>query len=84
MLGSVEMRAPFLDHRIAKFAYKNIPSYLNSDSKEKKILLKDFAKRVLYEEFDYNRKQDFNAPIGEWFTEQNSLDRLKQVLLDGG
>jgi asparagine synthase (glutamine-hydrolysing) len=66
MLCSLEVRAPFLDRRVVEFAYRSVPNRLRVSLKERKILLKRLAKRLLPESLDLNRKQGFTIPISEW------------------
>ena len=67
MLVSLEVRAPFLDHRIAEFSFGNIPGSLKVKRGTTKYLLKKLAKRLLPKELDINRKWGFTMPISEWF-----------------
>ncbi len=66
MLSSLEVRAPFLDHRIIEFAFRKVPDYLKVHGKQRKILLRHLAKRLLPEELDLNRKQGFAIPLSQW------------------
>jgi asparagine synthase (glutamine-hydrolysing) len=66
MLNSLEIRSPMLDHRIVEFAFSQVPNDLRATSKERKILLKHFAKRVLPLELDLGRKQGFSIPLKSW------------------
>jgi len=66
MLNSLEVRAPFLDHRIIEFAFGKVPSHLKATEQNKKILLKKLAERVLPLEFDKKRKQGFSIPLADW------------------
>ncbi len=66
MYHSLEMRAPFLDHRVIKFAFKCVPSRLKSTASSKKILLKQLTKKLLPPEFDRQRKQGFSIPLNQW------------------
>lgn len=66
MLNSLEVRAPLLDHRIISFAYGRVPSRLKATMREKKILLKRLAARVLPPAFDIQRKQGFVIPLARW------------------
>jgi asparagine synthase (glutamine-hydrolysing) len=66
MLNSIEMRAPFLDHRVIEFAFRRVPSALKATTADKKILLKRLAQRVLPPAFDRQRKQGFSIPMNEW------------------
>ena len=49
-----------------EFAFGKVPSYLKTNSKEKKILLKLLASKILPKNFDKNRKQGFSIPINDW------------------
>jgi asparagine synthase (glutamine-hydrolysing) len=66
MLCSLEVRAPFLDRRVVEFAYQSVPNRLRASEKERKILLKTLAKRLLPENLDLDRKQGFTIPISQW------------------
>ena len=66
MLNSLELRAPFLDYRVIEFAFSKVPSHLKATVKDKKILLKCLAKRLLPVEFDSSRKQGFSIPLASW------------------
>ena len=60
MLNSIELRAPFLDHRLIEYAFKNIPSNMKATSNSRKIILKMLAKKLLPDNFDLKRKQGFS------------------------
>jgi len=47
MLASLEVRAPFLDYRVVEFAFNKVPDHLRVCGKERKILLRHLAKRLL-------------------------------------
>jgi asparagine synthase (glutamine-hydrolysing) len=66
MVNSLEIRAPLLDHRLVEFAFRKVPSYLKATARDKKILLKRLAARVLPPEFDRQRKQGFSIPLADW------------------
>ena len=46
MLASLEMRAPFLDYRIAEFAFGKVPTRLKATLSERKILLKRLSRKI--------------------------------------
>jgi asparagine synthase (glutamine-hydrolysing) len=68
MLCSLEVRAPFLDRRVIEFAFERIPSRLQATLKDRKILLKRLAKRLLPADLDIDRKQGFTIPMSKWLT----------------
>lgn len=67
MLHSLELRAPFLDHRLIEFAFGRLPDSLRATLNERKILLRRLAKRLLPPALDINRKQGFSLPLAAWF-----------------
>jgi asparagine synthase (glutamine-hydrolysing) len=68
MLCSLEVRAPFLDRRVIEFAYQRVPNRLRVTLKERKVLLKHLARRLLPPDLDIDRKQGFTIPISKWLT----------------
>jgi len=81
MLVSLEVRAPFLDYRIANFSFQNIPGHLKVKGITLKYLLKKLARKVLPREIDMRRKRGFSIPISEWFRGPQYLE-LKGTLLE--
>lgn len=67
MLASLEIRAPFLDHRLVEFAFRQVPDSLRVDLRERKVLLRRLARQLLPERLDLNRKQGFELPLNSWF-----------------
>lgn len=77
MANSVEVRVPFLDHRILElvFSNKNVFSKMN-DFNNSKFFLKNFAKDLL-PDFILNReKEGFNCPITNWIIEDYFSDKI--------
>ncbi|MFL5382939.1 MAG: asparagine synthase (glutamine-hydrolyzing) [Longimicrobiaceae bacterium] len=67
MLTSLEVRAPFLDHRIVEFAFSRVPDRLRATAGSHKVLLKRLAARVLPPELELDRKQGLSIPLAAWF-----------------
>lgn len=65
MAHSLEIRSPFLDHKLIEFAFNDVPSFLKVSLTERKILLKKLARRHLPANFDFSRKQGFSLPLRE-------------------
>lgn len=84
MLASLEMRAPFLDFRIAEFAFGKVPSRLKTSPTERKVLLKRLCKKVLPPEFNADRKQGFSLPLPAWLKAGPWRDFIAGVLMDRG
>ena len=82
MLNSLEIRCPFLDHRIIEYSYGNIPPSMKTNLSQKKIFLKKIAKRILPSDFDMNRKQGFSIPLKEWINKGPWRDFFRDVLFD--
>jgi asparagine synthase (glutamine-hydrolysing) len=89
MLCSLEVRAPFLDRRVVDFAYERVPNRLRVTLKERKILLKSLARRLLPPDLDIDRKQGFTIPISKWLTPRiveawrdDCCEQIRSVLSD--
>lgn len=67
MLASLEVRAPFLDHRVISFAFGRLPDDYRTTAKSKKVLLRRLGARVLPAALDLDRKQGFALPLASWF-----------------
>jgi asparagine synthase (glutamine-hydrolysing) len=65
MAVSIEARVPFLDHRLAEFAFR-IPRELKIKGGMPKYILKKAAEGIIPNNIIYRRKQGFAAPIMEW------------------
>lgn len=67
MLNSLEVRAPFMDYRLIEFAFGQVPDNLRASTRERKILSRRLAKRLLPRQLDLERKQGFSLPLQAWF-----------------
>lgn len=76
MANSLEVRTPFLDHRLVNFAFSIPPSFKINTSMRKKIV-QDTFRELLPEEL-YNRsKKGFEVPLLSWFNTE-----LKSMITD--
>ncbi|HEX2485071.1 MAG TPA: asparagine synthase (glutamine-hydrolyzing) [Myxococcota bacterium] len=66
MAHSLEVRVPYLDHRLLEFAAR-IPPALKLRGMERKHLLKRAVRDLLPESFFKRRKMGFSAPLAVWF-----------------
>ena len=82
MMNSLEIRAPFLDYKLAEFAFGRVPTSLKTSGSKRKILLKRLCQRVLPPEFDRQRKQGFGIPMNDWLKAGPLRDLYWGVLLD--
>ena len=67
MLSSLEVRVPFLDYSIIEFAFGRVPDSLKATEKERKILTRNLASRLLPPGLDLKRKEGFTMPLQAWF-----------------
>lgn len=70
MASSLELRVPFLDHRMVEFA-ASIPSSLKLKKKINKYILKEIMKGILSNEIVNRKKMGFPTPLKLMF--QNDL-----------
>lgn len=65
MANSLEVRVPFLDHRVVEFAFRMPPSF-KIDGQMRKKVLQDTFRKILPAEL-YNRpKKGFEVPLLSW------------------
>lgn len=65
MWHSLEMRVPFLDHKLVEFV-ATIPSHLKLKGWEKKHILIQCLKGILPDSILNRRKQGFSIPLAAW------------------
>jgi asparagine synthase (glutamine-hydrolysing) len=65
MAHSLEVRAPFLDHRLVEFAFR-LPPRWQLDRLTKKVILKRAMRGVLPDAIVDRRKRGFSAPVAAW------------------
>lgn len=66
MAASLEVRSPFLDYRVAEFAFASSGSFKISNN-ETKYALKRAVAPLIGDGLAYRKKQMFTVPVGEWF-----------------
>lgn len=76
---SLECRVPMLDIEFVHFM-ETLPTGLKLNTKEGKIIHKEFAKTILPDEIIYRKKKGFQSPTNKWFREEMST--VKEILLD--
>jgi len=67
MACSVEVRVPFIDKEVVKYAM-NIPGHLKFKNRESKYILKKVAEKYLPKDIIYRPKASFGAPIRSWIS----------------
>jgi asparagine synthase (glutamine-hydrolysing) len=82
MAVSLEMRSPFLDHRLVEFSFGRIPSKWKVLGAETRRLERVIARRWLPPTLDMKRKQGFSISMEAWLRKvprtwhESWLDRL--------
>jgi len=66
MANSLEVRTPFLDHRLVNFAF-SLPTAFKINSGMKKKILQDAYREELPEEIYKRPKHGFEVPLLSWF-----------------
>jgi asparagine synthase (glutamine-hydrolysing) len=84
MAVSLEMRSPFLDHRMIEFAFGRVPSRWKVSLGQTRILERKLAERWLPADLDLNRKQGFSIPLDSWLRSSRcrELEELRPCLPD--
>ena len=78
MAHSVEVRPPFLDHRLIEFAAA-IPGHLKIKQGREKHILKEAVRGLIPQEVIDRRKEGFVLPIDHWLL-NNLRDRVEVTL----
>jgi asparagine synthase (glutamine-hydrolysing) len=66
MAHSIEVRPPFLDHRIVEFA-NSLPANLKIQGNRQKVVLRDLMRNKLGREILQRKKTGFDIPAHDWF-----------------
>lgn len=80
MAASVELRVPFLDHKVVEFA-ASLPDRFKLKGLNGKFLLREVMKSVLPKEIIHRKKMGFPVPISKWFR-GSIYDQTRNILLD--
>lgn len=81
MANGLEVRSPYLDYRMAEFAF-TVPGRMKLAGGETKAIAKSALRPFLGHDLTYRRKQMFTVPVGEWL--KDSLSGFaRDMLLDG-
>jgi len=81
MAQSLEIRAPFCDHRLLEFSARIPPRY-KLKGMNGKYILKKALKGLLTDDIIYRKKVGFDAPVGQWL--KGGLGGLFEYLFTGG
>jgi asparagine synthase (glutamine-hydrolysing) len=84
MAHSRELRLPFLDRRIADFAFSLPADFLYQGGISKRVLRDAVRDRVPAELLAPRDKVGFETPEGQWLSTPAAVGRIADVLLDPG
>lgn len=82
MANSLEVRSPFLDHKVVELAV-SLPDRMKIRGMEGKYILKQFAKRYLPKVIVARSKKGFAPPVDLWFRRE-LRDLVEDSLIGGG
>jgi len=81
MANSLEIRVPFLDHRVVEFA-NSLPSEMKINAAIRKRILQDAFREDLPQELYNRKKKGFEVPLLKWFRTELRTTIEKDVLAD--
>lgn len=81
MANGLEVRSPFLDYRMAEFAFA-MPGAMKLAGGRTKAVYKDAMVPLLGHTLTDRKKQMFTVPVGEWFRDALA-SYCRDILLDG-
>jgi asparagine synthase (glutamine-hydrolysing) len=84
MAYSREVRLPFLDRRIAEFAYSLPPAFLYRDGVTKRVLRDAVRDVVPAQVINSREKVGFETPEASWLATPEMVARIADVVLDPG
>lgn len=79
MARSLEVRTPFLDHRLIEFAFGQVPAHWKVLGLQSRRLQRLLAKEWLPPNLDIDRKQGFSIPINEWLREEGEAGLMARM-----
>lgn len=79
MSASIEARSPFLDFKLAQFAF-SIPFKQRLHHNTNKYIIKSMAEKYLSSDIIYRKKQGFSVPLQSWFNKELNA-YIKDTLL---
>lgn len=80
MAASLELRVPFLDHKLVEFS-SQLPDHFKIKNKQGKYLLKSAMEKRLPHNIIYRKKKGFPVPISNWFR-THLYDQVRDILMD--
>jgi asparagine synthase (glutamine-hydrolysing) len=81
LANALEIRLPFLDHRLIDFSFR-LPSKWKLNGLDEKYILKKASKNIIPESILKRSKQPYRAPIKEIFVSNNDNDYIDWIASD--
>ena len=69
MAASIELRVPFLDHKVVEFA-ASLPAHFKLYKGQGKYILKKVMEKYLPKDIIYRKKMGFTVPTKRWFSNE--------------
>lgn len=79
MAHSLEVRAPFLDHRLIEFGFSKVPSHWKISGGESRRLQQVLARQELPSTLNTQRKQGFSIPLDEWLRSEGESKLMSRM-----
>lgn len=79
MANSLEVRTPYLDHRLIEFAFSQVSSDWKCTVSERRRIQNIMAKKYLPRDFDVKRKQGFSIPMNDWLRDIDAQQIIRQL-----
>jgi asparagine synthase (glutamine-hydrolysing) len=77
MAHGLEVRVPFVDHRLAEIAF-SLPDEFCVDGRQTKVLMRELARHHLPEATTTRRKQGFSFPLFRLWTLDRMIDSIRK------
>ncbi len=78
MAHSLELRVPYLDRKVWKYA-RTIPSYLLLSDSQTKTVFRKSSEKVLPDEWVKRKKKGFPVPIRQWLWEEKYAYKFREM-----
>ena len=79
MAHSLEVRTPFLDHRLIELCFSSLPDSLKVANGTSRIAQKLIARKWFPHDLNFERKQGFSIPINEWIRAESEGKIMKRL-----
>ena len=81
MYNSLEVRSPFLDHKLVEKAFK-VPSLQKMRGNNQKIILKDILEKYIPKNLYDRPKMGFGIPLENWLKKDKMIKRCDDIFYD--